>query len=77
MKISQRVSELLSGHLIVIDRQTDRWMDSRTDKVIGIRPPLTSSGGALINDTEKILYNIITYLHNCGHTKGLIALSVV
>ena len=57
MKISQRVSELLSGHLIMTDRQTDRrtdgWRDSRKDKVISIGPPLTSSGGALINDTEK------------------------
>ena len=41
MKIFQRVSELLGGHEIMTDGQTDR-------QIITKGPPETSSGGALI-----------------------------
>ena len=44
MKISQRVFELLRGHEIIKDGQTDR----RMDKVITLGPPSLSSCGALI-----------------------------
>ena len=58
MKISQTVFELLPGHEIMTD--------GRTDKVILIGPPPTSSGGALnmLNrDTEEI-----THTHAHTHT---------
>ena len=42
LKISQRLSELLSGHEIMTDGQTDGEGDYY------IEPPPTSSGGALI-----------------------------
>ena len=42
-KISQRLSELLSGHEIMTDGQTDGQGDN-------YRAPPTSFGGALINE---------------------------
>ena len=49
MKISQRVL-LLSGHEIMTDGQTYR----RTEKLITIGPPPTSSGGALMSNQNNI-----------------------
>ena len=50
MKISQRVFELLHGHKIMTDRQTDgqtdRWTDRQGDYYRGLQ---TSSGRALMN----------------------------
>ena len=50
MKISQRVSALLSGHEIMTYRQTDTRTDRRTDKVISIGPPPTPSGPSRVID---------------------------
>ena len=50
MKISQRVSALLSGHEIMTYRQTDGRTDRRTDKVISIGPPPTPSGPSRVID---------------------------
>ena len=60
MKISQRVFELLSGHEIMTDGQTDRQTDGQTDRRTDgrtdrqtdgqgdyYRAPPTSFGGAL------------------------------
>ena len=53
MKISQRAFELLRGHEIMTDGQTERQTDRRTDgqregQGDYYRAPPTSSGGALI-----------------------------
>ena len=49
MKISQRVSELCSGHEIRADGHTGGGgMDRQMDKVITIGSPPTSSSGSLI-----------------------------
>ena len=50
MKISQRVSALLSGHEIMTYGQTDTRTDRRTDKVISIGPPPTPSGPSRVID---------------------------
>ena len=50
MKISQRVSALLSGHEIMTYGQTDTRTDRQTDKVISIGPPPTPSGPSRVID---------------------------
>ena len=50
MKMSQRVSALLSGHEIMTYGQTDTRTDGRTDKVISIGPPPTPSDPSRVID---------------------------